>query len=93
MKQKFVTPAKAGDLLKQDSCWSLARTTIRVGNDKLFLVALLLCVLPLTACGHKGRLKTPSQIEAEEQKKARKEVKKAAEEEKKKNPSPLAGEE
>ncbi len=33
----------------------------------------------VSACGHKGKLKTPSQVELEEQKKARKEAKKEAE--------------
>jgi predicted small lipoprotein YifL len=49
------------------------------------LFSCLMLVMPalsLTACGHKGKLKTPSQAEAEEQKKERKEAKKAAEEKK-----------
>lgn len=50
-------------------------------------VLLLVAVsVGVTACGHKGRLKAPAQIEAEQQKKARKEAKKAAEQNKKATP-------
>jgi len=36
--------------------------------SKMILVAIA-CSLCLSSCGHKGKLKTPSQIEREEQKK------------------------
>ena len=42
------------------------------------LIALFAC--SLTACGIKGKLKTPTQVQLEEQKKARKAAKKAADE-------------
>lgn len=42
----------------------------------IFLAALLFC--GLTACGNKGKLKSPSQIEAEQAKKDAKEKKAAA---------------
>ena len=56
-----------------------------------WIYALMLATLAcnLSACGTKGKLKSPSQIEAEEQKKARKEEKeKATQEEKAKEASP-----
>jgi len=44
----------------------------------ILLVAMLAC--GLTACGNKGKLKSPSQIEAEQKKEAAREQKKAAKE-------------
>lgn len=44
------------------------------------LIALcVLIIMPLTGCGHKGSLKTPSQIELDEAKKAKKEAKRQRE--------------
>ena len=52
-----------------------------------WLMAALL-VLNVSACGHKGSLKTPSQIEAEQAKKEREAAKQ--EKEKKEAPPPAA---
>lgn len=55
---------------------------------QIFLVAALAC--GLTACGTKGKLKSPSQIAYEKEKEARREAKaakKAAEEQPKKEPA------
>jgi len=54
---------------------------------KLPLLLLAAFALSLSACGYKGRLKSPAQIEAAETKKAAKQAKKDAS-----SPSPLEGE-
>lgn len=46
------------------------------------ILAFSLCVALLPGCGHKGKLKTPTQIEEQEQKKMRKEAKKQKQAEK-----------
>ena len=49
-------------------------------------------ILALSGCGNKGRLKTPSQIAAQEEKKAKKAQKKADDAADSDNSSPLEGE-
>lgn len=51
-----------------------------------FTLAILVC--NLTACGYRGKLRSPAQIEAEEQKKARKEAKAKEQEEEKPQDAP-----
>jgi predicted small lipoprotein YifL len=47
--------------------------TIRYG-----VMLALACVLAVSACGYKGKLRTPSQAAQQEEKKARKQEKEAA---------------
>lgn len=49
-----------------------------------YLLVLLVLTVPLAACGHKGKLKTPEQIELERQKKSTKAAKEAAKAEREK---------
>ncbi len=45
--------------------------TKAVRNDVFKCMLVLMLITSITACGHRGNLKSPSQIEAEEAKKAR----------------------
>ncbi len=56
----------------------------------IHVLLLVAVTVGVTACGHKGKLKTPSQVEAEQQKKERKEAKQAAKESKKATPQEAA---
>lgn len=58
-----------------------------------FLAMMVILVSGLTACGYKGRLKTPAQIEKEEVKKAHKKEREAAAQEKKETSPSLPAEE
>ncbi len=44
-------------------------------NYRVIVLCVSACCVALSACGHKGKLKTPSQIEQAEKKKAAKEEK------------------
>ncbi len=50
-------------------------------GDIFRMVLLLTCASTLVACGVKGKLKTPNQIEAQEAKKAAKQAKKQEQQE------------